>query len=100
MSRDAAARDLLRKPSQIFDQHDLQCDRRRPKFADHQRLDRLIGVDEADEDVGVEAAVGVGDKRPSHAEHARVAGERARGEFRQLPIVAGRQLSQAAAPSW
>ena len=92
VSRDPALRDLLREPSQIFDQHDLQRDRSRPKFADHQRLDRLIGVDEADEDVGVKTAVGVGDKRPSHAEHARVAGERARGQFRQLAIVAGRQI--------
>jgi hypothetical protein len=34
----------------------------------------------------------MGDEGPRHAEHPRVSGERPVGQFRQLPVVAGRQI--------
>ena len=92
VARGAAAGELLRKPPQILDQDDLQRDRDRPKLADRERLNCLIRVDVGNEDIGIKTAVGVGDKRPRHAEDAGIARERAGDEFRQLAIVAGRQI--------
>ena len=63
---------------QILDQHDAQRDRDRPQLADRQRLHALVGAHEAAQHLGIEAAVGVRDERPGQAEHARIAGERAR----------------------
>ena len=61
--------------TQVFNQDDAQGDRHRPKLADRERLDLLIGTDVAAQQLGVEATVGVGDIGPRHAEHARIAGE-------------------------
>ena len=88
--RGPAARDLLREPSQILDHHDLQRDRYGPELADRQRLHILVGIDETDEDVGIEAAVGMRDERPRNPEHARIAGEGPREEFRELAIISRR----------
>ena len=41
--------------------------------------------------IRIEMAVGVGDESPGQAEHARISGERAVGQLRQLAIVARRQ---------
>ena len=54
--------------------------------------DLLVGAHEAPQRLGVEAAVGVGDKGPGHAEHPRISGERPVGELGQLPVVARRQI--------
>ena len=41
---------------------------------------------------GIEVAVGMGDEGPGETEDPRIAGERPLGQFRQLAIVAGRQV--------
>ena len=84
--------DPLRQPPEILDQHDPQCDRHRPEFADRQRLDLLVGPHVANQHFGIEAAVGVGDEGPGHAEHARISRERSLGELGQLPVIARRQV--------
>ena len=91
-TRGAAHSDQLGEASQVLDQHDLQSDRGCPEFADGEGLNLLIGVDVGDEHLNVEATVGMRDIRPSHSEHARIAGERARDKFRELTIVTGRQV--------
>ena len=84
---------LTRKPPQIFDQDDLQRYRYGPKLPDREGLNLLIRLDVGNQDFGVEAAVGVRDERPRHAEDAGITRERTGDEFRKLAVVAGRQIS-------
>ena len=88
----AALGDLLREASEILDQNDPQRDRHRPEFADGERLHLLIGSHEANQHLGVEAAIGMGDERPRYAEHPGIARERARRELGKLSVVSGRQV--------
>ena len=92
VARGAAACELLRKPPQILDQDDLQRYRDRPKLTDREGLNFLIRVDVGNEDIGIETAVGVGDKRPCHAEDAGITRERAGDEFWELAVIARRQI--------
>ena len=85
-------RHLIGEPAQIFDQDDAQRDDHRPQFADGQRLDSLIGDNESTQGFGIDAAVGMGDQSPGKAEDPRIARKRPVGQFRQLAIVAGRQI--------
>ena len=91
LPRGTAVHDQFGDASEVFDQHDPERDRDRPEFADRQRLHFLIGAHEAAQHIGIEVAVGVGDEGPGEAEHPRISGERAVGQLRQLPIIAGRQ---------
>ena len=93
VARGPAACDLLRKPPQILNQDDLQRYRDRPKLTDREGLNFLIRVDVGNQDIGIEAAVGVGDKRPRHAEDAGITRERAGDEFWELAVIAWRQIS-------
>ena len=77
---------------QILDQDDAQRDGHRPQFADGERLHLLIGVQEARQHVGIEAAVGVGHEGPCHAEDARISGKRPGGELGKLAVIAGRKV--------
>ena len=86
----AARGDLLREASEILDQNDPECDRYRPELTDGERLHLLIGPNEANQHLGVETAIGMGDKGPGDAEHSGIAGERPIREFRELTIIAGR----------
>ena len=52
----------------------------------------LVGRDEAGQLVNIKRAIGMGDKGPGQAEHARIPLEGPGGEFRQLPVIAGRQV--------
>src|SRR5208283_3670039 len=92
MARNAAARELLRKPPQILNQDDLQRYRDCPKLTDREGLNFLIRVDVGNEDIGIETAVGVRNKRPRHAEDAGITHERAGDEFWELTIIARRQI--------
>src|SRR5271165_6389716 len=92
VTRGAAAGELLRKPPQILNQDDLQRYRDRPKLTDREGLNVLIRVDVANEDIGIETAVGVGNKRPRHPEDARITRERAGDEFWELAVIARRQI--------
>ena len=91
LPRGAAVHDQFGEPSQVFDQHDPERDGDRPEFADGQRLHLLVGAHEAAQQLGIEVAIGVCDEGPGHAEHPRISHERTVDQFRQLPIVAGRQ---------
>ena len=53
--------------------------------------DLLVSAHEAAQQLGIEVAIGVRDKGPRHAEHPRVSRERTVEQFRQLPVIAGRQ---------
>ena len=83
---------LFRQTPKILDEHDPQCDRHRPQFADRQRLHLLVGVDIANQHVGVEATVGMGDECPGETEDAGIARERTRGELGKLPVETRRQI--------
>ena len=78
--------------AQVFDQRDAQGNRDGPKFADGERLDALIGLDETGELLYVEGAVGMRHHRPGDAEDARKAFERTFGQLGQAAIIAGRQV--------
>ena len=89
---DLALTDAHGEAAEIFDQHDPQRDRKRPQFADGERLNLLIRSHEPPQQVGIEAAVGVRYIGPCNTEYPRVANKRARNELGQLPIVARRQV--------
>ena len=84
--------DLSREASEILDQNDPQRDRYGPEFPDGERLHLLIGSDEANQHLGVEAAIGMGDEGPGDAEHPGIAREWPSGELGELAIVARRQI--------
>ena len=88
----AAVDDTLGDPSEIFDEDDAQGDRRRPQFADRQRLIFLIGVNEAAPGIDVEAAVGMRDKRPDQPEDPRQRGKGTVGELGQLAVISRRKV--------
>ena len=92
LPRDVAVGDPAGEAPKIFDQHDTQRDGDRPELADRQRLHFLIGTDIAAQYPSVEATVGMGDKSPRDPEHPRISGERAVQQFRELPVVAERQI--------
>lgn len=86
--------DLLGETAQVLDQDDTQCDRHRPQLADGQRLNALVGDDEAPQHVEIEMTVGMSDEGPSQAKDPRVAGERPLGQFRQLAVITGGRSSR------
>ena len=73
--------DLLGDTPKILDQHDPQGDRNRPQLADRQELHLLVGPHVALQHLCVEAAVGMRDEGPGHAEHPWVPSERPGGEL-------------------
>ena len=73
--------DLLREASEILDQNDPQRDRYRPELANGERLHLLIGANEANQHLGVETAIGMGDEGPGDAEHPGIARERPNREL-------------------
>src|SRR5271154_1888986 len=87
-----AAGNALRRTPQVLYQHDAQRDSDGPQLTDGQRLYALVSLDEAAQQLWVEAAVGVGDECPGDAKHARIASQRAIGELGQLAIVPRRQI--------
>ena len=78
---------------QVLDEHDSQCDRNRPQFADRQGLHALIGAHETAQRFDFETTVTVCDTGPRDAEDAGIADERTVGELRQLPIETRRQIA-------
>ena len=72
LARGPAAHDACRGASQILHEHDPQRDRHRPKLADGQRLNALIGAHETAQGFRIESTVGVGNECPGHAEYARI----------------------------
>ncbi len=80
-ARRSAIGDLVGEAPQILDQHNAQRDCHRPQFADRQRLYRLIIAYEAAQQIGIEAAIRMGDKRPGETEHARLTRKWSAAEF-------------------
>ncbi len=93
LARLAVAQNRFRQTAQILHQDDSQGDRNRPQLADRQRLHPLIGVDEAHQSLQVKTAVRVGDEGPRDPEDLWISGEVSVGEFRQLIIIARRQIA-------
>ncbi len=75
--------DARSETARVLDHHDAQHRRQRPQLGERERRNRLVGGDEPQQQVGVEAAVGVRDERPCDAVYARQAGERPGIEPRQ-----------------
>ncbi|EKD61146.1 MAG: hypothetical protein ACD_54C00377G0003 [uncultured bacterium] len=84
--------DLRRQTPHVFNHHDAQGDRNRPKLADRQRLNRLISLHKPRQDRGREQAVGVGNIGPGQFQHTRISGKGTAEQFRQLVIIIGRQI--------
>ena len=80
------------EPAQVFQQGEAEHGGDRPEFADGQRRDGLVGADEVDHLILVEAAVGVGDHGKGQGVDARQSGERAVRQGGQLGVVAARQI--------
>ena len=72
---------------QILDQRQPQHQRQRPQLAQLERLDRLIGGDEAIEAGGIDAAIDMGNQLQGDAIGARKAGGRAARQTRQFAAV-------------
>ena len=77
---------------QVLDKDDPQGDRDRPKLANGQRLDTLVGGNETAQQLCIEATVGVRHESPGDAQDARIAGKRPCGELGKLSIEPGRQV--------
>ncbi len=92
LARGAPPHDRLRHAAEILDEHDPDRDRHRPQLADRERLDTLVGVDEAAQHLGVQAAVGVRHERPRQAVDTRIASMGVVGELGQLAVEAGGQV--------
>jgi hypothetical protein len=92
LARGPAHPDAHRRAPQVLDQRYAQRDRDRPQLADRQRLNALVGAHEAAQYLRIEAAVGMRDEGPGHAENPRIPGERPACELRQLAVVAWRQI--------
>ncbi len=84
--------DLVGQPPEVLDQHDAQGDGKRPEFADLQRLDPLVGEDEAAKRLPIDVAVRVSDEGPGKTEDPRVARKGAAGELGELAVEAGGQV--------
>jgi hypothetical protein len=91
-ARGPAHPDAHRRAPQVLDEGHAQRDRDCPQLADRQRLNALVGAHEAAQHLLIEAAVGMRDEGPGHAENPRIPGERPAGELRQLAVVARRQI--------
>ncbi len=73
--------DLDRQAPHVLDQNDAQRDRHRPQFADHQRLNLLVGADKSSEDRRGDQAVGVRHIGPGQPEDPRISCERTLGKL-------------------
>ena len=83
---------LLREAPEVLDEGELQHARPGPQLAEGERGDRLEGVEVAHDLGAVEAAVAVADQLHGQRVHAGGAGAIARGERRQLAVVAAREV--------
>ena len=70
----------------------MRNDGHSPQLADRERLNALIGGDEAAERRGIEMAVGMRHKSPGETEHPRIPRERSLGQLWQLTIISRRQV--------
>ena len=70
LARGTTAHDARRGAAKILQKYDSQRNRDRPKLADGQWLNALIGAYESAQRFTVEAAVGVGNECPGDTEYA------------------------------
>ena len=84
--------DLHRQTAHVLDQRDAQGDRHRPYLADRQRLHGLIGLHKAQDKGFRQQTVGVRDIGPSQTQHPRIARKGAVDQFRQMSVIADRQI--------
>ena len=87
-----AVKDLHSQTPHVLDKDDAQGDRNGPKFADHQRLNLLVGADIAGQHRADHQTVGMGDIGPGQTENPRVSGELTLGQLGQLAVIAGWQI--------
>jgi hypothetical protein len=90
----AAVEDLVGDAPQDLDERHLQHGGPGPQLAQSERGHGLIGDEEAREAVRVEAPVAVADELQRHRVDAGAPGELARGELRQLVVVAAGQVAR------
>ena len=88
----AAHDDRLGETPQVLREHQAQRDGERPQLADRERLDVLIGRDEASQRLDVDPAVRVLDVGPGDAVDPRSARESAVQELGELAVEARRQV--------
>ena len=92
LARSATTYNACSGAAQVFHQYYPQRDRHRPQLADGQWLNALIGADKTTERFGIETAISVGNKRPGHTEHARIALKRSIPQLGQQSIEARRKI--------
>ena len=83
---------LGRQPTEVLHQPNSQHDRNSPHLAHPQGRDRLVGVEEAQQQLGVHAPIGVADQIQGEGVDAGQLGEGAVPQLWQLAIVATRQI--------
>ena len=81
----------LGQPAQVLDQHDPQGRRQRPQFSERELARFLVSLQEVDQQLFVEGAVGVRDERPGDAVDARQPDQRLVLQHRQVAEVPPRQ---------
>jgi len=76
----ASLRNAYADTAQVFQQRQLQHDRKSPQFAQFERLGGLIGGDELGSVVAVDAAIHMGDEFQRQVVDARKSGHRTLGQ--------------------
>ena len=84
--------DVVCQAAQVLHQGQAEHDGNGPEFADGQRRDGLVGLDEAQDVVLIQAAVGVGDQRQAQGIDAGIASQGPQRQLRQLSIIALGQI--------
>src|ERR1035441_3288930 len=88
LARGTTGYDACSGAAQILHEYDPQRDRHRPKLADGQWLNALIGAHETAQRFRIESTVGVGHDAPGSAEHARIPAKRTIPQLGKQPIEA------------
>ena len=89
----APLRDAHTHPAQVFQQRQLQHDRKRPQFAQLQGFNGLIGGDELGHIIAVDPTVHVGNQLQRQIINTRKSSRVTSSQTWQLPAVAAREVS-------
>ena len=84
--------DAFGQAPKVLDEDDAKRDRDRPQLPDRQRLNALVGANEAEQRLRVELAVRVCHERPRQPEDARIVFQMTRRELGKIAVVAWRQV--------
>ena len=86
-ARQLALGNAVGYPAQVFKQHDAQCGRQSPQFAQPQFAAILVGVQKSGKNLGIQHAVGMRNVSPGNAVNARQPLQGHVSQFGQTGVV-------------